>query len=90
VYTVWMFGKLILVAGIVALHAFIGHSIIAVAETEDRRAPPNHLVLNLTVFVLVAGVLFLVLAKPNLTGLPIPAWLAQPVGGTLPFDVPNP
>jgi putative membrane protein len=31
-----------------------------------------------------------VLAKPELDELPVPAWLAQPLGRDLPFDVPNP
>lgn len=90
VFTVWMFGKLVLVAALVTLHAWIGHTIVAVGETKGRREPPDALVPNLALCVLVAGVLFLVLAKPSFVGFPMPAWLTQPVGGDLPFDVPNP
>jgi uncharacterized membrane protein len=90
VFTIWMFGKLILVAGLVSLHGWIGHTIVAVAETGRGPKRPILLLLNLTLPMLIAGVLFLVLAKPNLAGWPMPGWLAQPVGGTLPFDVPNP
>jgi protoporphyrinogen IX oxidase len=89
-FALWMFGKLVLIAALITLHAWIGHSIIAVAETEDRRKPPDALVPNLALCALVAGVLFLVLAKPNFVEVPMPAWLSQPVGGSLPFDVPNP
>jgi protoporphyrinogen IX oxidase len=90
VFTVWMFGKLVLVAALVAVHAWIGHAIVAVAETEGRSQSPEALVPNLTLCVLVAGVLFLVLSKPTFAEFPMPVWLTQPVGGNLPFDVPNP
>jgi protoporphyrinogen IX oxidase len=90
VFALWMFGKLVLVAALVTLHAWIGHTIVAIAETGGRREPPDALVPNLALCALVAGVLFLVLAKPRLVELPMPAWLTQPVGGNLPFDVPNP
>ena len=90
VFTVWMFGKLVLIGALVTLHAWIGHTIVAIAETEGRREPPDALVPNVALCVLVAGVLFMVLAKPRFEQLPMPAWLTQPVGGNLPFDVPNP
>lgn len=90
VFTIWMFSKLVLVAGLVSFHAWIGHTIVAVAEAESRKNPPELLVPYLMLFTLVAGVLFLVLAKPKFAELPMPAWLTQPVGGRLPFEVPNP
>lgn len=90
VFVPWMFAKLVLVAGLVALHAWIGHTIIAVAETEGAHEPPDPLVPVLLLCLCIAGVLGLVLAKPDLGRIPVPDWLAQPLGRELPFDVPRP
>ncbi len=89
VFTGWMFAKLVLVGGLVAIHAWIGHTIIAVAETEGRHEPPEPLWPTLATVAAVAGVLTLVLAKPELEEVALPAWLMAPVGGQLPFDVPS-
>lgn len=89
VFTVWLFAKLILVAGLVAVHAWIGHTIITVAETEGRHEPPDAVVPGLILVVLILGILLLVLAKPELEELPVPAWLQSPLDRALPFDVPN-
>jgi putative membrane protein len=90
VFTGWMFVKLIAVAALVALHAWVGHTIVAVAETEGRHEPPSAVLPILILYVIVVLVLALVLAKPSLSELPIPGWLLQPLGRALPFDVPNP
>ncbi len=90
VFTAWMFTKLVLVAGLVALHAWVGHTIVAVAETEGQHEPPDPVVPILVLCGLVAGVLTLVLAKPDLGTVPFPDWLNQPLGRSLPFDVPSP
>lgn len=90
VFQPWMLAKLLLVACLVTLHAWIGHTIVAVAETEGRHQPPEPTVAILVLCATVAGVLLLVLLKPDLNGLPIPEFLLQPVGGDLPFDVPSP
>lgn len=90
VFTGWMFVKLVGVAGLVALHAWVGHTIVTVAETEGRHEPPGPVVPALILALLVTCVLGLVLAKPDLDEVPVPAWLAQPLGRALPFDVPNP
>ncbi len=90
VFTPWMFAKLVLVAGLVTLHAWVGHTIVAVAETEGKHEPPSPLIPTLALCLLASGVLFLVLAKPDLGQLPVPDWLAQPLGRDLPFAVPNP
>ena len=89
VYTGWMFAKLVLVAGLVVVHAWVGHTIVTVAETEGRHDPPGPFLPNLALVLAALGVLALVLSKPELGELPIPAWLSQPVGGELPFDVPS-
>ncbi len=89
VFTVWLFAKLILVAGLVAVHAWVGHTIINVAETEGQHEPPDALIPTVITVVLVVGVLILVLAKPELEELPMPAWLLAPLDRQLPFDVPS-
>jgi putative membrane protein len=89
VYTVWLFAKLLLVAGLVAVHAWIGHTIITVGETEGRHEPPDALVPGLILVALILGILLLVLAKPELEELSLPAWLQSPLDRPLPFDVPN-
>lgn len=89
IFTVWLFGKLILVTGLVAIHAWVGHTIIAVAETDGQHNPPDALVPGLVTLGLVVGVLVLVLSKPELEELPVPAWLMAPLDRQLPFDVPN-
>ncbi len=89
VFTGWAFAKFVLVALLVGVHAWIGHTIIAVAETEGRHEPPEPLIATLVTLALVLGILVLVLAKPELDELPFPGWLMQPLGRQLPFDVPN-
>ncbi len=90
VFTPWMFAKLVCVAGLVTMHAWVGHTIVSVAETEGRHEPPDPLLPILLTVGVVAATLVLVLAKPDLGELPVPAWLAQPLGRSLPFDVPSP
>jgi putative membrane protein len=90
VFAPWMFAKLVLVAGLVTLHAWIGHTIVAVAETEGAHEPPRPLVPILVLCGLVAGVLALVLAKPDIGDPALPDWLRHPLGRDLPFAVPSP
>lgn len=90
VFTVWMFGKLVFVALLVAVHAWVGHNIVLVAETKGRHEPPGPLLPALALGVAVTGILILVLSKPELEEFPVPDWLRQPLGRELPFDVPSP
>lgn len=89
VFSVWIFAKLVLVTGLVTVHAWVGHTIMAVAETEGEHEPPEPLVATIVIAVLLVGILFLVLAKPDLQDLPIPSWFLTPLGRHLPFDIPN-
>ena len=89
VFTVWIFAKLVLVTGLVAMHAWVGHTIVAVAETEGQHEPPEPLVPTMVILGLVIGVLFLVLSKPELEEIAMPSWLLKPLGRQLPFDIPN-
>lgn len=89
IFTPWIFAKLVLVAGLVAVHAWVGNTIIAVAETEGEHDPPGATIPTLICCALVLGVLVLVLAKPELEEITLPSWLLSPLGRHLPFDVPN-
>ncbi len=89
VFTGGIFAKFVLVAGLVAIHAWVGHTIITVAETEGQHEPPHPLLATVLIAGLVVTILFLVLAKPELEESPFPAWLLQPLGRSLPFDVPR-
>lgn len=89
VFTVWLLAKLVLVAGLVAVHAFVGHNIIRIAETRGRHDPPGALVPTLAVSALGVCILLVVLSKPELNELPVPSWLEAPLGVQLPFDVPS-
>lgn len=77
-FTGWMFAKLVLVGGLVAMHARVGHTIVAVAETEGRHSPPGPFLPTLVLTLLVLGILALVLAKPELGEIPLPPWLLRP------------
>lgn len=90
VFVPWMFAKLLCVAGLVALHAWIGHASVALAEGLAR---PGRWVpmLPLVVWAVgVAAVLTLVLGKPDIGPLSLPVWMLHPLGRPLPFDVPTP
>lgn len=89
VFTVWLFAKLVLVAALVGIHAWIGHTITSVADTAGTHEPPGPLLPTLAVTALVAGVLFLVLGKPDAEGFPFPDRLSTPLGRQLPFDAPS-
>ena len=80
VYHPWLLAKLALVAGMVLVHAWLGHLI---QMSGERRSPVRlHVPLLglLLVVPLMAGVLWLVLAKPDLARIErlMPAILLQP------------
>lgn len=82
----WLMAKLAAVAGMVLVHAWMGHLISETGEGGGAyRMPPPLIALVLGVPLMVA-VLWLVLAKPDLAGLIdlVPAWLRQPLGRELP------
>jgi len=88
VFVPWMFAKLFFVALLVGFHAWVGRTIVAVAETEGDYQTPAPLLPLLLLTVPVVAILFLVLAKPELGEVPLPHWLMEPRGHQLPFDVP--
>ena len=89
VFVPWMFLKLVFVGFLVAAHGWVGHTIVAVAETDGRHQPPHPgLAVALSTLPMLA-VLALVLAKPSFAALEFPSWLTLPRGGQLLFDVPR-
>ncbi len=88
-YVLWMFGKLAIVALLVFFHAWVGHVLVTVAETEGRHTPPEPTAPMLILLVPVVVILALVLGKPDLGRIPVPEWLTEPQGRQLLFDVPR-
>ncbi|RVV99099.1 hypothetical protein EKE94_08395 [Mesobaculum littorinae] len=89
VFVTWMFAKLVFVALLVAVHVWVGYAIVAVAETEGTHRAPDPRITLTALLVPVLGILVMVLAKPDLTEIPVPGWLSEPRGYSLPFDVPS-
>ena len=89
VYEPWFYLKLLFVAGLVAVHGWVGHILVAVAETPGEHSPPPPAVPITVLLVPVLAILILVLGKPELGSVPIPGWLTEPQGRQLPFAVPS-
>jgi len=82
----WMLTKLVAVAGMVLVHAWLGHLISMTGEGVGRYRMPSPLIALFIGIPLMLAVLWLVLAKPDLTGLTamLPAFLLEPQGRPLP------
>jgi uncharacterized membrane protein len=89
VFEPWLYLKLVFVALLVAIHAWVGHSIVAVAETAGSHRPPAPALPAAALIVTILAILVLVLGKPEVDGLEGPGWLTEPLGRQLPFDVPR-
>lgn len=85
----WMFSKLVFVALLVVFHAWVGHVLVAVAETDGAHTPPEPVIPALLLGVPILAIMTLVLGKPDLTQIWLPGWLLEPRGVQLPFDVPR-
>ncbi len=88
-FSSWLYAKLVLVALLVAAHAWIGRTLVKVAEEPGKHTPPQPYLPTAAVLLLVIGILALVLAKPALAWLTFPDWLLEPRDGQLIFDVPS-
>lgn len=89
VFEPWFYGKLFFVALLVFAHAWIGHIIVEVAETKGRKNIPEPIFSLLAILSLMAVILFLVLAKPDLSGIEFPEWLRETRSHQLPFETPK-
>lgn len=85
----WLFAKLAIVALLLVVHVWIGHSVVRVAEEPGRHRPPNPYLPSAAVLVCAGGILFFVLGKPGLDWVSFPEWLLIPRSGQLPFEVPS-
>lgn len=85
----WLFAKLAIVAALLVLHAWIGRSIVRIAEEPGRHTPPNPYLPGAGVLACSVAILLLVLGKPDLGWIAFPDWLKAPRGGQLPFEVPS-
>ncbi|MEQ9811945.1 MAG: CopD family protein [Azospirillaceae bacterium] len=85
----WLYAKLLFVALLVGAHAWIGHIIVAVAESGRRKRPPAALLPVAAALIPMLAILALVLGKPDLSANVFPDWLTEPRGGQLLFDVPR-
>lgn len=83
VFEPWLLAKLALVAGMVLVHVWLGHLIQRAGGAGRRPGHGQSLLALVLVVPLMAAVLVLVLAKPDLRGL-IPAQFWSPRGGVLP------
>ncbi|GGF76117.1 membrane protein [Paracoccus acridae] len=86
VFTVWMFAKLVFVALLIGFHAWIGHHIVKVGESDGRHQTPRPIGPLLILLVPVLVILTLVLLKPELEEIPMPDWLTQPRERQLPVS----
>lgn len=89
-YAPWLFAKLVVVALLVAFHAWVGSVLVRVAETEGVHPPPRPLLPMILLLAPILAILTLVLGKPDLHLIPLPEWLMRPQAGQLPFAAPSP
>ena len=89
VYEPWLYLKLFFVALLVTFHGWVGHAIVAVAETAGTHRPPSPTWPSLLLLLTILAILSLVLGKPDLGQVTLPGWLTEPRGRQLPFDVPS-
>ena len=85
----WLYAKLAFVALLVVAHAWVGHIIETMAEEPGEHTPPTPWLPIVAVLGPVVVILFLVLGKPALGWISFPAWITEPRGGQLLFDVPS-
>ena len=81
----WLWAKLAAVAGMVLVHAWLGHVIAQAGEAAGGYRLPSPLPALLGAVALMAATLWLVLARPDLAGwiATLPDWLLQPRGREL-------
>jgi protoporphyrinogen IX oxidase len=89
VFVPWFYAKLVFVAILVALHAWIGHVLAQSAEEPGTHTPPGPVIPVGGALIVICAILFLVLAKPAADWLELPEWLLVPRERQLPFDVPS-
>ncbi|RJE78932.1 CopD family protein [Paracoccus sp. JM45] len=66
IFDLWLVAKLALVAGMALVHAWLGHLVVISAEDRGLHKMPSPLFALAAVIPMMIGVLWLVLAKPDL------------------------
>lgn len=81
----WLLLKLVFVAGMALVHAWLGHLILQSGERRGRYRMPSPLIALALALPQMAAVFWLVLAKPDVTGLAtlLPPMFVEPQGGSL-------
>lgn len=77
----WLFLKLMVVGGMVALHMYCGHVLGLLAEPERCYARWRSILMIIAACLLILAVLLLVLGKPGIGDGLFPDWLRQPGKG---------
>lgn len=82
----WFVAKLVAVTGMVLVHAWLGHLCVEASIGRGSYRMPSPLLAVPPALLFMGAVLFLVLAKPNLTPLidALPIALREPQGRSLP------
>lgn len=82
VFDLWFAAKLALVSGMALVHAWLGHFVVVSAEQQGIHKMPSPLIALFIALPLMVGVLWLVLAKPDLSGLAdlLPEFMLAPRG----------
>jgi uncharacterized membrane protein len=84
--TPWLFAKLVAVGALVSLHGLIGHTVVLMSERRGEYQPPSPVLILVGLFLCMATILVLVLAKPMISPEAFPDFMTQPLGRQLPFD----
>lgn len=88
VFVGWMILKLAIVGVLVALHAYEGRVLHALADGEAHYQPWKGYILTGGSLALMTAIISIVLAKPVLDESRFPAWLLEPRGRQLSDAVP--
>lgn len=88
-FDLWLFAKLVGVGMLVMFHVWVGRTIVKTTQRIGVHVAPDPRGPQLVLTGIIALILTLVLAKPELAEIPVPGWLEQPRGVQLPFDVPR-
>lgn len=89
VFVPWFYAKLACVALLVAVHAWIGHTLAQISEQPREYRPPGAILPIIAALLPVIAILILVLSKPGFEWLEFPEWLIAPRDGQLPFEIPS-
>jgi protoporphyrinogen IX oxidase len=85
----WFYAKLVVITLLVTGHAWIGHILVEARRSHGKHRAVRPFVPLTLLLATMTAILFLVLGKPRLEGIAMPAWLVEPQGRQLPFEVPR-